>query len=62
MKRVLVIDDEIEMLNSLKKILSTRDEFDLTFEQDSTEAIQMLEHEKFQLVITDLKMKKRFRY
>jgi DNA-binding NtrC family response regulator len=57
MKKVLVIDDEIEMLNSLKKILSIRDEFDLKFEQDSVKAVEILENEQFHLVITDLKMK-----
>lgn len=57
MKKVLVIDDEIEMLNSFRKILSIREEFDLTLEQDSTKAIKILEDEKFHLVITDLKMK-----
>jgi len=57
MKKVLVIDDEVEMLNSFKKILSIREEFDLYFEQDSTKATGILESEKFHLVITDLKMK-----
>lgn len=57
MKKVLVIDDEFEMLNSLKKILSIRDEYDLTFEQDSAKAVEILEQENFHLVITDLKMK-----
>ena len=57
MKKVLVIDDEIEMLNSLKKILAIRDEFDLTFEQDSLKAVEILKNVKFHLVITDLKMK-----
>lgn len=57
MKKVLVVDDEIEMLNSLKKILTIRDEYDLRFEQDSVIASEILGNEKFDLVITDLKMK-----
>ena len=57
MKKLLVVDDELEMLNGLKKILSHRNEYDLTLVQDSAEALQLVETKKFDLIITDLKLK-----
>lgn len=57
MKKILLIDDETEMLESLEKILSHRNEFEITALNDSTEAINILKTKKFDLVITDLKMK-----
>jgi two-component system, NtrC family, response regulator HydG len=57
MKKVLVIDDEQEMLESLQKILSYREDFEVRTMQDSTTAKELLTHEKFDIIITDLKMK-----
>ena len=56
MKSILIIDDEIEMLESLRKILLSRDRYDIHTIQNSTEAMQKVEKEKFDLVLTDLKM------
>jgi len=56
MKNVLVIDDEIEMLNSLGKILSHRDDFNLTLLNNPVEAKAIVEKKKFDLIISDLKM------
>jgi len=58
MKDILIVDDEPEMLTSLEKILSRKKEFSLTLMQDSAEAIRLAENRKFDLIITDLKMKK----
>ena len=55
-KKLLIVDDEIEMLDGLKKILSHRSEFELTFKNDPGEAIQSIKNEKYDLIITDLKM------
>lgn len=55
-KKLLIVDDEIEMLDGLKKILSHRSEFELTFKNDPREAIQSINSEKYDLIITDLKM------
>ena len=55
-KKLLIVDDEIEMLDGLKKILSHRSEFELTFKNDPREAIQSINTEKYDLIITDLKM------
>ncbi len=57
MKKVLVVDDEIEMLNSLEKILSHRDDFDIFFLDNSLAARELVQTKKFDLIITDLKMK-----
>ncbi|MFH2029417.1 MAG: sigma-54 dependent transcriptional regulator [Bacteroidota bacterium] len=56
MRKILVIDDEKEMLDSLVKILSFRKEFDVTAVNDPKEAISVLENRKFDLVLTDLEM------
>ena len=57
MKKVLIIDDEYEMLDSLKKIISHKPDFDLTLIQESKMGNELLQKEKFDLVISDLKMK-----
>jgi len=57
MKKILVVDDEIEMLNSLEKILSQREDFDLFFLENSFAARELVQTKKFDLIITDLKMK-----
>ena len=57
MKNILLIDDELEMLNGLEKILSTRKEYNITKISDAREAINLTSKKKFDLIITDLKMK-----
>ena len=57
MKKVLVVDDEIEMLKSLEKVLSHRDDFDVFFLENSLAARELVQTKKFDLIITDLKMK-----
>ncbi len=57
MTNILIIDDEIEMLNSLEKILSRRKDFKLTLLENSIDAIELIDNKHFDLVITDLKMK-----
>lgn len=57
MKKVLVVDDEIEMLKSLEKIFSHRDDFDVFFLDNSLAARELVKTKKFDLIITDLKMK-----
>ncbi len=56
MKKVLLIDDEKEMLESLEKILSHKEEFLLTSTSNCHKAISIIENEKFDLIITDLKL------
>lgn len=57
-KHILVIDDEPEMLNSLEKILSRRSAYHLTLTEDTSQAMHLLAHKEFDLVLTDLKMKR----
>ena len=57
MKKILIIDDEREMLNSLRKILQHRSYFNITEIQDAKEALDTVEKKKYDLIITDLKMK-----
>jgi DNA-binding NtrC family response regulator len=56
MKKIFIIDDETEMLNSLEKILSTREDFVITKENNSQSALSKLSENEFDLIITDLKM------
>ena len=56
MKKVLVIDDEIEMLESIKKILSQRGNIKPILIRDGNEALQRVVEEKFDLILTDLKI------
>ncbi len=57
MKRILVIDDEIEMLKSLQKVFSHRNDFDVTFIENANTAKELVEEDEYDLIITDLKMK-----
>ena len=56
MKKILIIDDEAEMLESLEKILSHKDEFLITAQSDCKEALKLIEKEYFDLIVTDLKL------
>jgi DNA-binding NtrC family response regulator len=56
MKKILIVDDEIEMLESLKKILMHRDDYSITTENDPATALAKLNKENYDLVISDLKM------
>jgi two-component system response regulator AtoC len=56
MKKILIIDDEEDMLQSLRKILSQRSTYQVTTIQDSKQAMQLVLREKFDLILTDLKM------
>ncbi len=57
MKKILIIDDEQEMLNSLNKLLSRNPEYDITLIDDYHTAVDTVSKENFNLVISDLKMK-----
>ena len=57
MIEVLLVDDELEMLVGLEKILSSRKNFKITAVQDPKAAMEIIKSKKFDLVLTDLKMK-----
>ena len=56
MIKILVIDDEIEMLESIKKILAQRENIKPILIQDGHEALQRVTEEKFDLILTDLRI------
>ncbi len=57
MKKLLIIDDEQEMLDSLNKLLSRNQDFDIRLLDDYNKAMEVVSSEKFNLIITDLRMK-----
>ena len=57
MKKILVVDDEIEMLNSLEKLFSHKPDFKVTVINEPLYAKTVIQQEKYDLLITDLKMK-----
>ena len=56
MKNILIIDDEYEMIQSLKKILSLRNDFEISTEQDGNEALNLVTRNEFDLIVCDLKI------
>ncbi|MBL1214826.1 MAG: sigma-54-dependent Fis family transcriptional regulator [Ignavibacteriae bacterium] len=56
-KKILIIDDEFEMLTSIEKILNLKESYSVIAKQNSKDAIKLIKSEKFDLIITDLKMK-----
>ena len=57
MKKILIIDDENEMLISLKKVFSHRADLNVTFLDNPRIGKEIIENENFDLIISDLKMK-----
>ncbi|MFZ1290290.1 MAG: sigma-54 dependent transcriptional regulator [Melioribacteraceae bacterium] len=56
MFEVLLIDDEKDMLVGLEKILSSRNNFNITSVLAPQKALEIIKTKKFDLIITDLKM------
>ncbi len=56
MKNILIVDDEIQMLESLEKILSHESGYHLDVENRPEKALEIIKTRKFDLIITDLKM------
>lgn len=54
--RILIVDDEKDMLNVLKRIISEKRNYSVTIEPDPIIALELFMKEPFDLVITDLKM------
>ncbi len=53
--KILVIDNEARMVDSLKTLLSLEG-YDVTGEYDAAKAIELIEKSDFDLIITDIKM------
>jgi len=56
LKKLLIVDDDLEMLESLKKIMSHKPEYDATYCQEPRIVDELIKKEKFDLVISDLMM------
>ena len=57
MPKILVIDDEKSIRNTLKEILSYEG-YEVTEAQDGSEGIKLVEKEKFDIILSDIKMPK----
>ncbi|UCD87245.1 MAG: response regulator [Desulfobacterales bacterium] len=57
-RRILVVDDEKDMLALLRRIITEKTEYDAVLQNNPSKAVEMIEQEPFDLVITDLKMPK----
>ncbi|HSO33927.1 MAG TPA: response regulator, partial [Labilithrix sp.] len=55
-QRILVVDDEIEMATVIEQAL-TRRGYDVTQLQSADAAWELLEHEDYDVVVTDINMR-----
>lgn len=55
-EKILVVDDEPNMLRLLKTILTSKTNYDVVTTNNPLEAAKLLQEEAFDLLITDLKM------
>lgn len=57
MKRVLFVDDQPELLDALKRMLrSHRSEWQMHFAPSGLEALKLINHEPFDVVVSDMRM------
>ncbi len=56
MKRILAVDDEIEMLISLQKIFKHRPDYQLELVSDGQEALNLIKDSFYDLMLLDLKL------
>jgi len=56
--KILVVDDKKDMLALLRRIISEKTEHDVAVKDDPLKAIQLIQEQPFNLIITDLKMPK----
>lgn len=55
--KVLFVDDEIQVLNGLERMLTTmEDEWDLEFVTSATEALESMSESEFDALVTDMRM------
>ncbi len=57
-RRILVVDDEKDMLALLRRIITEKTEYDVVLQNNPSKAVEIIGKEPFDLVITDLKMPK----
>jgi len=55
--QVLFVDDEIKILNGLKRLLHPmKKEWNMEFANGGVEALKMMENKRFQVIVTDMRM------
>jgi DNA-binding NtrC family response regulator len=55
-QRILAIDDEIHMLRLLERIITEKTSYQIQTTNNALELPDLLQHDEFDLIITDLKM------
>jgi DNA-binding NtrC family response regulator len=55
-QRILVIDDEVDMLMLLRMIIEDNTDYEVETTNSPSESIKLLKEKPFDLIITDLKM------
>jgi DNA-binding NtrC family response regulator len=55
-QRILAVDDEVHMLRLLERIISEKTPYSIVTTNSSLEVPKLLERERFDLILTDLKM------
>jgi len=55
-KKIAIIDDEIQILNSIEKYLSRRKQFDITTYENANDALQPILNNEFDLILLDIMM------
>ncbi|MBI9045566.1 MAG: HDOD domain-containing protein [Anaerolineaceae bacterium] len=57
MKKILFVDDNLEMLQSLKRLLrKMRNDWDMTFVDSGRDALKLMAANHFDVIVTDLRM------
>jgi len=54
--RILVVDDEVDMLSLIKLILMEKTDYEVMTTNNPLEVAQLLEEKRFDVIVTDLKM------
>lgn len=54
-KRILIVDDDVEMAELMKEIL-TRESYEILMAHDGIHAIEKSKHEKIDLILLDIRM------
>ncbi len=54
--RILAVDDELHMLKLLERMFAERTQNQITTTNNSLEVVGILEQERFDIIITDLRM------
>lgn len=55
-ERILIVDDEPDMLKLLSMILKEKTPYEVVTTNNPVEAVEMVRNQNFEIVITDLKM------